>query len=415
MATAGSVGSGTRRGTVVRFNTANKTGSIKPDSPPTDEVGFHLAALPEGDRAPEPKPGDRVEFVADGPRTNKKGKRIQGSAIGVTILERAASAPPAGSRGEREDRGTARPLPVPNESRSGDPVARWIPLYHPLGQDGHLSRAKPPSAHTGLLFDKFCDVWAGPGRKPWAPEAPRRGGSAWYRFLGEIGRHLAANKSAGDLVKLRIARRRALVAALGGDSNAFFTDWRFVSGLGLGHPLETGFVWHRTLAVPYLPGSSVKGLVRAWAERWSVTDADEVARLFGPRGRDATPGAGGSEADDVQRSAGSLVVFDALPVTAPALEVDVMNPHYAPYYVGKGAPGDYHPPRPLFFLTVSPGQLFDFAIAPRPGAYDPSGAAGRADVERALTLLSGALETLGAGGKTAVGYGRFRPAPKEKE
>ena len=35
-----------------------------------------------------------------------------------------------------------------------------------------------------------------------------------------------------------------------------------VTGMGNPHPLESGFTWHPTLGMPYLPGSAV-GLVRA--------------------------------------------------------------------------------------------------------------------------------------------------------
>jgi CRISPR-associated protein Cmr6 len=168
----------------------------------------------------------------------------------------------------------------------------------------------------------------------------------------------------------------------------------------MGHPLETGLVWHRTLGVPYLPGSSVKGLIRAWAERWGgSTDTGEVIRLFGPRGEDAK----------AHPSTGALVVFDALPVQPPRLDVDIMNPHYAPYYQEGKPPADYHLPVPIFFLAVAPGQAFEFALAPRPGVYGREEAEqAKADLTTGMSLLQDALASIGAGGKTAVGYGYFK-------
>ena len=61
-------------------------------------------------------------------------------------------------------------------------------------------------------------------------------------------------------------RQLALVNHLNGQSQCFTTDWHFVTGMGNPHPVENGFSWHQTLSVPYLMGSTVKGLVRAWVE-----------------------------------------------------------------------------------------------------------------------------------------------------
>lgn len=283
-----------------------------------------------------------------------------------------------------------------------DPVNRWLPLYRGIGQQGQSTKAKPLTAHTGLLFEKFCDVWAGPKDKdPWKPESPRRGRAAKHRFFSEIACHVAANNVTEVLLSAYLQRRGALISALRGCCCTFITDWRLVSGLGMGHPLETGFVWHRTLGVPYLPGSSVKGLIRAWAERWGGSNMpEEVVRLFGPRGEEA----------QINPAAGSLIVFDALPIGIPKLEVDIMNPHYAPYYQAGKPPADYYPPRPIFFLAVAPGQTFEFALAPRSGNYrNEITEQAKTDLERGMRLLQEALENIGAGGKTAVGYGYFKP------
>lgn len=88
-----------------------------------------------------------------------------------------------------------------------------------------------------------------------------------------------------------------------------------------------------------------------------------------------------------------------------------MNPHYAKYYSGEKdvnnhaiPPADYLSPTPIFFLTVAAGQTFRFVLAPR--CQKEANAAN--DVAFGCELLKEALSTLGAGGKTAVGYGYFR-------
>lgn len=191
-------------------------------------------------------------------------------------------------------------------------------------------------------------------------------------------------------------RRHRLARKLGGEILASKTLWRLVSGLGAAHPTEAGFIWHWTLGVPYLPGTSLKGALRAWLTHWKKGEADQINELFG-------------EADSSGQ--GRLIIFDALPITSSELklELDVMNPHYAPYYdkmddpnvLQISPPADYYAPIPVFFLTVAPGQPFEFIVAPTPGLGTPE------NVEAGVALLEEALTTIGVGAKTAVGYGVF--------
>ena len=140
---------------------------------------------------------------------------------------------------------------------------------------------------------------------------------------------------------------------------AYRTASRFVTGLGREHPVENGFTWHHTLGTPYLPGSSVKGVLRNWVAHWvDASDKSLVANLFGPEGK-AT-----------EKSAGDLIFFDALPTSPVSLENEVMTPHYSEYYRDNGdskPPADWYSPIPIPFLTVAEGQGFIFGIAPRQG------------------------------------------------
>lgn len=269
-----------------------------------------------------------------------------------------------------------------------------LPLYRGI----HICGSE---SHPGLLFDKFPDAWADGWHKALESNAKRD----FFDIFAQCDYgYLAPN------LNNMLERQEQLARNLCGPDQEptlyVKTDWRFVSGLGSGHPYETGFIWHRTLGVPYLTGSSIKGLMRAWTKDWSDRAEernDKTARinyLFGP---DSEP----KEEDGT----GALIIFDALPVNPPKLELDILNPHYGPYYEsnGKEPPADYHNPVPVFFLTVAPGQAFRFCLAPRPGAGTGS------DVKEGLELLEEALETLGAGGKTAVGYGQMTSEQGEKE
>lgn len=263
-----------------------------------------------------------------------------------------------------------------------------MPLFDPKGWESLL---ESQTGHPGLRFDKFPNQWEiGAGGEVNLPTGAKEAFlNDIIRKYNELG-HVSALKKALD-------RQNHLVEqVLRGDKIEVQTDWRFVSGLGSGHPYETGFIWHRTLAVPYLPGSSVKGMVRAYAQQWLEDDTihEVVTALFGP------------EESSPETSAGSLIVFDALPITVPKLELDILNPHYKDYYENpdKTPPADYLNPIPVFFLTVAPNMPFCFSMAPRPGAYDTTEQADQG-LQHGLRLLKDALSTIGAGGKTAVGYG----------
>lgn len=240
--------------------------------------------------------------------------------------------------------------------------------------------------NVGLWFDKYLEweerqgVWE------------KITSNARSEFLKKVRDRLKQNQNTARLLEAYSRRRHKMAARIGAKILQGRLVWRLVSGLGAAHPLETGFVWHRTLGVPFLPGSSIKGMMRAWADPdrgWGA--GGRVDELFG----DLT-------------SMGRIMIFDALPVSVPALELDIMNPHYAPYYKEcfedgrRGTPpADYFDPIPLIFLTVAPKARFEFMIAP------VRGRASQNDLEEGAELLKSALETIGIGAKTAVGYGVF--------
>ncbi|HZZ80170.1 MAG TPA: type III-B CRISPR module RAMP protein Cmr6 [Gemmataceae bacterium] len=189
-----------------------------------------------------------------------------------------------------------------------------------------------------------------------------------------------------------VKRLEDLVEAQTGCSFRRTTAWRFVTGLGRNHPVENGFTWRHDLGTPYIAGSSLKGLARAYARDWTGLDDEALERIFGPK-----PEAG--------LAIGSVVFLDGLPTEPVALDADVMTPHYGSWYQGEknAVPADWHSPTPIPFLTVAPGQTFVFAVLPR-NQLNPQD---QEDCKKAANLLKEALETLGAGAKTAVGYGQF--------
>lgn len=239
------------------------------------------------------------------------------------------------------------------------------PLYR---ESSDVQRAEPGNA--GLWYDKFCDLW------PAQPDPEKPGlGTKKASWIEQVTRRPVGD---AELLHDYYARRRQLVERSGGRLLCVRTTSRLVTGLGRAHPVENGFAWHPILGTPYLPGSSLKGLLRAWAQ-----STDEVdARLGTPGGR------------------GDVMLLDALPLGPVQLELDVMTPHYGDYYGSDQPPGDWMSPTPVPFLVVAPGAAFHFALIPR-------GEQARASLDEIERWLLGALAELGAGAKTAVGYGLF--------
>lgn len=258
----------------------------------------------------------------------------------------------------------------------------------------------PDQAHHGLWFERFYD---GFNAGDWSIQQPSQDGALdvkrnWIDSVsGEVGDASALDAAAN--------RRVDLIAARGGDFRCLRTDWHLVTGLGLPHPIENGFAWHPTLGVPYLAGAAVKGLVRAYLEAWQdPIDRTKIARWLGTESK-----------DDVPERAGDLVFFDALPISQPKLGCDVMTPHMDKWYelggetplAPKVTPGDWHSPVPVPFLVVEAATLL-FGIAPRRRA-DAAEDQAKADLAECLDSLAQALDWLGAGAKTAAGYGHMRP------
>lgn len=238
---------------------------------------------------------------------------------------------------------------------------------------------RPKDSNAGLWYDKFCDQWlenwdglGDSGKKNWITGVT----------CGPVGDP--------HLIKEVTERHLNLLTGCGGTALYLKTDGPFVTGLGRNHPVENGFAWHHTLGTPYLPGSSVKGIVRSWAKIWREKDGETINRIFGPR-------------DSNTSSVGSIIFLDAIPVSQVQLKADVMTPHYGPYYQGDEPPADWHNPVPVPFLVVDSGQDFLFGLLPR----RPQDEVDREDCKKAAEWLKEALSRIGGGAKTAAGYGRF--------
>ena len=260
-----------------------------------------------------------------------------------------------------------------------------FPLYR--GLQAPLA-PNPGTMHMGLWFERFFH-----GYESDFAAVDKEGRSAWLRQfdIKQVGARSELNAKAEKI--------QQLASSQGGQARVYQCAAPFVTGMGNPHPLENGFTWHPTLGMPYLPGSAVKGLVRPAVEL-AYQGADKLAllkRWFGTE----TKG-------DVPEASGSFIFLDALPVAPCALVPEVMTPHMGKWYEKGGKtptakdtqPGDWHSPVPVGYLTARNLQL-QFAVMPRPGVN-------AAELEQVWQALDYALQWLGAGGKTAQGFGTMQ-------
>src|SRR5579885_3518173 len=160
-----------------------------------------------------------------------------------------------------------------------------------------------------------------------------------------------------ELVQAIYRRWQALLTAHNATQFDATLEWRMVVGLGGESVLETDITLHHLYGIPYIPGSALKGLTRAYAtseeEEGHLSkkiDEDDktIQRVFGS-----------------QERAGTVIFFDAMPVNGKfAVDLDIMNAHYPEYYGQNKLPTNDQNPNPVTFLTIA-DTVFMFALAAR--------------------------------------------------
>jgi CRISPR-associated protein Cmr6 len=222
------------------------------------------------------------------------------------------------------------------------------------------------------------------------------------------------------------------------------TAYRLVIGAGYPSFIENGFLFHHVYGIPYIPGETLKGLARAV---FILSVAEAVKGKFDPSKIEE----GLSEevekeiSEEVKgiihqipdriniildnyiienpvetfrkifgskKRRGQVIFFDAYPVDfnpSEHFEADIMNPHYGEYYQSqseKEAPADWLSPKPIHFLALKEGIVFEFSLglAPLEPMEDNEE---KLLLETARRLLKVGLENFGVGNKKRKGYGWF--------
>jgi CRISPR type III-B/RAMP module RAMP protein Cmr6 len=249
----------------------------------------------------------------------------------------------------------------------------------------------------------------------------------------------------------------------------FRTEGRLAIGLGNTSVFETSITLHHIYGFPYIPASSIKGILRSWIiqEYFSKNDNDKnslinaesnalnnkvFCLLFGCQKDKKTVVIENRQPqfkntnNDSKKSyqtiseptklakdhIGNIVFFDAYPIKSPQIEVDIMNPHYSEYYKDGSStpPADWQNPIPIFFLTVKKTP-FQFLFGYRKNIVEeefnylqkiklehptvPEMTKEGTAIEVLSSLLREALDENGIGAKTAVDYGRMTSLNEEKQ
>jgi CRISPR-associated protein Cmr6 len=287
------------------------------------------------------------------------------------------------------------------------------PIPVPRGAVEAINALDKQPVNPALMFDRFT------------PDLSRAGDKEKSKWKNEALQVVLSAKTDKAALENYKARWGKVIEQSHAKSFNMKTDWRLIAGLGRKGALEIGFTFHR-YGFPILPGSSVKGIARAWVfyeiagklslEGKVLSKLDEALseddqKKYAERMKQFSPSAEVTEGIEKFRKvfgttgeAGGAVFFDAIPIRPPTLKLDIMNPHYPDYYNDKDNkvyPTNWQSPNPIFFLTVDEGQEFCFAVGWR----------GREDSPlrlKAETWLKEGLINLGAGAKTSAGYGYFK-------
>lgn len=325
----------------------------------------------------------------------------------------------------------------------------------PSYMNKHLaSQDSPPGHRFGLYFPIWKDDW-------------KKADSEKTVALKK------ATSLPNTSVKMAEAlHQRQQTIALQNDALGYFpavSTSPFMTGIGNEHPLENGFSFLNPYGLPYLPGSSVKGVLRTAAEELALGlygesegwDMLAVWWLFGFEASIATISnkpykgdnvlieeaqrrrekyqawviKGGYDQETLNRfieatvtkkdrtkhlaqpqqfllnlpedlsNQGAFRFWDVYP-QSKSLAMDILTPHHGGYFQSKNAPHDSEQPIPNVFLTVPPGSKFEFYCTCET-VYLP-----KALQQHWQPLLQAsfayAFDWLGFGAKTAVGYGQMK-------
>ena len=260
-------------------------------------------------------------------------------------------------------------------------------LYFAVAKNGNSLIV--PNDNLGLTFDRFVPQIECPGR---GIKTDNLDVLSSYRMAN----HPGLCKS----YQYAFDKWTAAVKGVEKENKAISFDitslTKVIFGFGNDSALEVGVHLNKPWGVPYISGSAIKGVVASYLRKTKTLEVNspDYVNIFG-----------GTYGD--KDYSGTVVFNDAwlYPDCDSWFERDIINPHYQQYYSGNRLPDGMDDPVPVQTLALRPGLSF-FVSMQGP--------------ENLLKYLKNVLKEalckggVGAGAKTAVGYGRFELVESEK-
>ena len=285
-------------------------------------------------------------------------------------------------------------------------TTRWLgqaatPRYMPDRNDAFYAELSP-----ALAFYTFFPIWD----NSW-----RLDGHAKSEALEKV---LKYSKAAQAQTTALIERQKKLIGKTDIKHHLSITAKSispFMTGTGMEHPLENGFAFLQPYGLPYLAGSSIKGVLRNTARLLARDAFGEGTQGWIPLAIETLFGSddaqiGEETAEETRR--GALTFWDVIvspkieskPGQPPtqSLKVDILTPHQSHYLQGTANPHDSGDPVPVPFLAVGAGAEFNFHIQANPTLLDNFIDSWQSLIEACFKYT---FDWLGFGAKTAVGYG----------
>jgi CRISPR-associated protein Cmr6 len=270
----------------------------------------------------------------------------------------------------------------------------------------------PPSANAGLVYERYLKIWQAhrPGYEYKLEDKEKREG------LLEFVRDYNSRQHQTPIATQLEALHDRLRQSAGREGEGYLACSRMVLGMGASHPMENGFLFDRNLGVPYIPGSSMKGLARVAANELAGLSADHMDNIFG---HDPDALLQGQEP-----RCGDIVFLAAYPERVPKLAVDVINPHHAEYYDALRKmesdtrrqlpePMEVESPIPVFYLVVDDESNQGLKQGCPWRFYLSSRSNNQHNLKLAIDCLTLGLMHLGIGGKTSAGMGYMKPTSEK--
>ncbi|MGG4212165.1 type III-B CRISPR module RAMP protein Cmr6 [Paenibacillus sp. FSL L8-0638] len=182
-------------------------------------------------------------------------------------------------------------------------------------------------------------------------------------------------------------------------------DSLIVHGLGASHVTENSLTIHPVYGIPFVPASSVKGIVRRW-----FIDAVLEGKAENLKAMDDNKAVIGRSLFGTNESEGIIQFYDILMYEGLEITVDILNPHFSNYYSSKQEPEDTLFPIPNTFYAVKISSANLTLTVDKCKLAEWLSVINLNEVE-VMTLISRwvalAFQELGVGGKTSSGYGHF--------